>query len=116
MSQAVQDRRETLWQLLCETPAGLTREELAEQTGVKSATVKTDLQALSKEGRAQVSQGGSSGKHGSYRRAWVATAPKSKGTPLYDALVLSIDSGASVILTAKLLQRLRADLTGVSGG
>jgi predicted ArsR family transcriptional regulator len=113
VSQEVQDRREQLWEYLSNYPEGLTREELALQSGVKSATVKTDLQALSKVGRAQVSQGGSTGKHGSYRRAWVATVPGSEGTPLYDALLLTIESGASVSLTAELLRQLRKDLTGV---
>ena len=59
MSKAVQERRDTLWILLGEVPDGLTRTELAKLSGIKPATVKTDLQALSAQGRVEVRQGGS---------------------------------------------------------
>ena len=113
MSQAVQERREQLWAYLRNHPEGLTREELAEQTGVKSPTVKTDLQALSAKNRVEVRQGGSTGRgQGSYRRAWVAVEGMPTETPLYDALLISAENGATMALTADLLRKLRADLRG----
>ena len=117
MSQTVHDRREALWQLLDQTPEGLTREEIAEQMSVSSSKVKTDLRHLSADGRIVLRQGGSvDGQSHTYRRAWFAASPdEDTATPLYDALLLAVENGASMTLTADLLRNLRADLRGVGG-
>lgn len=111
MGRTVQERRETLWTLLHETPEGLTREEIVKRTGVQSRTVKTDLKWLSQAGRVVLRQGGSvEGNPHSYRRVWFAVVPKNEATPLYDALLLSVENGVAVGLTAELLRKLRAEL------